>query len=74
MNQKVINSIKEYLKERKSDNPYLFPSEKSATGKMHPSAGIKFSINILKLLRLITLRTFLCNKYDYFRYSKICNT
>lgn len=38
MNEKAINSIKEYLKERKSDKPYLFPSEKSATSKMHQSA------------------------------------
>lgn len=38
MNQKVINAIKKYLKERKSDSPYLFPSEKSSTGMMHPSS------------------------------------
>lgn len=38
MNQKVINAIKEYLKERKGDSQYLFPSEKSVSGKMHPSA------------------------------------
>lgn len=38
MNQKAINAIKEYLKERKSDSPYLFPSEKSSTGRMHPSS------------------------------------
>jgi len=38
MNQKVINAIREYLKERKSDSPYLFPIEKSSTGMMHPSS------------------------------------
>lgn len=38
MNQKVVTAIKEYLKERTSDSPYLFPSKKSATGKMDPSA------------------------------------
>jgi integrase/recombinase XerD len=38
MNQKVINAIKEYLKERKSDTSHLFPSKKSRTGKMDSSA------------------------------------
>lgn len=38
MNQKAINAMKEYLKDRKGDNPYLFPSEISSTGKMHPSS------------------------------------
>lgn len=38
MNQKAISAIKEYLKERKGDSSYLFPSEISSTGKMHPSS------------------------------------
>lgn len=38
MNQKAINAIKEYLKERKSDSPYLFPSSLSSTGKLNPSS------------------------------------
>lgn len=58
MNQKVINSIKEYLKERESDNPYLFPSQKSATGKMHPSAVNKVFNKYSKVITPHQLRHF----------------
>ncbi|GAA3652802.1 tyrosine-type recombinase/integrase [Asaccharospora irregularis] len=56
MNEKVVNSIKEYLKERKSDSTYLFPSEKSATGKMHPSAVNKVFNKYSKIITPHQLR------------------